>query len=239
MGLGSGLGPNARLTVAPWGDSITAGYGSTPGDVNKNCGYRYPLWQLGQAAGIKMLMVGNQTLPGPDAGVLQKYHGAVSGLSIVGMTNRILAQPGLFPEIACLMAGANDTFVLSPAATMAAQLDTSILTAWNVGQRPGNNRTKLVIVAQIPDVFIGVNVAAIHQLVIDYNALIPALVAAHVAAGRNVKMIDLYTPLGANPGPNFNAGSQPHPNTAGYSLMAPIWFGTPGSGSGLICDYTR
>ena len=106
-------------------------------------------------------------------------------------------------------------------------------------QRPGKNKTNLIIVAQIPDTYTGSNVAAMHATTIAYNALIPGVIAAAVAAGMNVQMIDLYNPLGVSNGtnPNFNNSSVPHQSDAGYQIEAPIWFGKPGSK--LICDYTR
>lgn len=235
-----GLSSNALITIAPWGDSITAGYGSIPGGIAKNCGYRYLLWKYAQDNGARLQFIGNQTLPGPDAGVRQPFHGGIAGDTISAVTGRILTWRGLFPEVVCLMIGANDVMqqILS-AQQMADQLDTAILTAWNVGQRPCINRTKLVIVAQIPDVYTESNVSALHQTTSDYNAKIPGIVSGHVRNGRNVICIDLYTPLGASNGsnPNFNPSSMPHPSDAGYQIMAPIWFGKPGSG--LICDLAR
>lgn len=234
MGLGAGLGSNARLTVCRMGDSITAGYGSTPGAATKGTGVGYPLFQLAAAAGIGIQYLGGQNLPGADADVRQKYHEGVSGATILSITANMNLRFGYHPEVVLLMAGTNDAMVLANVNTMISQLNTAILTAWNLGQRPGVNYTKLVEVAQIPDVNGAQN---IHDLVVAYNALIPGTVATHVAAGRNIKVVDCYTPLGANPGPSFNGASQPHPNDVGYALIAKAWFGTPGSG--LLCDYTR
>lgn len=236
-GLGAGLGSNAQVTVGLIGDSNLAGYGSVPGDSTKNCGCRYPLWVRAKAAGINCMFIGSQTLPGPDAGVRQIYHDAVSGDNIQSAINRANLRVGYFPEIIFVMMGAIDVMALASDVTMASQLDTLITTLWLNGQRPGVNRTKLIIVAQIGDVFTGANIAAMHALTIAFNNRIPGVVAGQVALGRNVKVLDTYTPLGANPGPNWNAGSQPHQSEAGYNLLAPLILGTPGSG--LLIDYGR
>jgi len=240
MGLGSGLGKNARVTIAFDGDSETAGFGSTSGGPTRNIGYRHLLCQLAQVNGINLMSVGDRALPPADANTRQPYSNGLSGDSIAGVTGRILAQPDLFPEIRCLKIGTNDAMqqILTPA-QMAALLFTCIQTSWLIGQRPGTNKTNLIIVAKIPDTYTGTNVAAMHQTTIDYNALIPGVVAACVALGMNVKMIDLYNPLGVSDGlnPNFSPNSVPHQSDAGYIVEAPIWFGVPGSG--LICDYKR
>jgi len=75
-----------------------------------------------------------------------------------------------------------------------------------------------VVVAQI----IPANPPA-SQATMDYivrlNALIPGLVARHQARGERIVMVDQYTPMLAHPNPDGI-----HPDTAGYQVMAGVWF---------------
>ncbi len=230
-----------RWTIGTFGDSEDAGYGDTPGGAGHNCGFRYLLQQLGLASGMNLQFLGNQTLPGADANTEQIFHNGIAGDTIAGATTRVLQQPWLIPQIPLIKVGTNDVLNLAVLGTMTAQLSTHIDTVWFCGQRgPGaTNRTRKIILAQIPDVFTGANVAAMHTLVGQYNAAMPGIVSTKQAAGINIALIDLFTPLGVSNGsnPNFNAGSVPHQSAAGYAIEAPIWFGVPGSG--LICDAGR
>ena len=229
--LGAGLPANCLLTVNPLGDSITAGAGCNPGDSTKNTGYRNPLVTLCTAAGLKVFLIGNNN-SNHDASVVQVFHDGVGGNLISGIkASTVATMPQQAPEVVLMHAGTNDIQSVIPPATIAASLDDLILTCWNLGQRPGVNRTKLIEVAQITDC------NGRTAQVADFNSRIPALVAAHFAAGRNVKIVDMFSALGPNPGTNFNGASQPHPNEFGYQIMAQKWFGTPGSG--LLCDYGR
>lgn len=232
MGLGAGLPANCLLTVNPLGDSITAGTGTNPGDSTQNSGYRNPLVKLCAAAGIRIFTVGGSNIL-HDASVVQVWHDGVGGNTIAQIKASALATiPFQCPEVVLLHAGTNDIAGgILTAQQMQAALDDLILTCWNFGQRSGQNRTKLIEVALITD-----SNGRTPQ-VIAYNAGIPAIVAAHFAAGRNVRLVDMFTALGPNPGANFNGVSVPHPNEFGYNIMAAKWFGTPGSG--LLCDWGR
>jgi lysophospholipase L1-like esterase len=231
MGRGANLIPQCLLTVDPVGDSITQGAGTNPGDTTRNTGYRFPVWNALQAAGINVRLNGQQSA-NHDANVVQVFHDGFSGDTIAQIKARVLNSiPALYPEVVLLHAGTNDIQAATPANTIITALDDLILTIWNLGQRPGFNRLKLIEVAVLCDVHIG---KAITPVV---NAAIPGLCAAHYAAGRNVLAVDMYNTLGPNPGPNFNGASQPHPNETGYQLMAKQWIGQPGSG--LLCDWGR
>ena len=75
-----------------------------------------------------------------------------------------------------------------------------------------------IVVAQI----IPANAPA-SQVTMDYivrlNALIPAMVARHQQRGDRVSMVDMYTPMLSHPNPDGI-----HPDTAGYAVMADVWF---------------
>lgn len=51
------------------------------------------------------------------------------------------------------------------------------------------------------------------------NAQIPAMVAAHQAAGHRVSLVDMYTPMRAYPNPDGI-----HPSAEGSAVMAEVWF---------------
>ena len=76
----------------------------------------------------------------------------------------------------------------------------------------------VVVVAQI----IPANAPA-SPVTMDYivrlNAEIPQMVARHRAHGEHVSMVDMYTPMLAHPNPDGI-----HPDTAGYQVMAGVWF---------------
>jgi hypothetical protein len=61
------------------------------------------------------------------------------------------------------------------------------------------------------------------QTTMDYivrlNAEIPQMVAKHQAHGHHVTMVDMYTPMLAHPNPDGI-----HPDTAGYNVMAAVWY---------------
>jgi len=180
-----------------------------------------------------MFFMGQSSLQ-HDASVAQIYHDGVAGDTIAMIQARALVSiPIHVPEVLLLHAGTNDINIFSTAAaTCLTALDALILLCWNLGQRPGINRLKLIEVAQIPRL-----PNANDSIVTTYNAGIPALASAHRAAGRNVRVVDMNTPLGDPLGSLFNQASAPHPNAAGYQVMAQQWYGTPGSG--LLCDWTR
>lgn len=207
----------ARVSIATYGDSITHGAGTTAADATKNTGFRYPLYALLAAAGMRPLFIGGQA--SGDADVPQIKHDGVDGETISQIDTRVKAgQPARPAEIVLLHAGTNDINASGHSgATVATDLDGLISDVWNYGQRPGDNRTKLIIVAKLPDI------ASHTSVVQDLNALIPAKVAAHVAAGRNVISVDMFTALGAAAGANFNQSSVPHPSVAGYQVMAGVW----------------
>ena len=207
-------------TINGVGDSITLGTGSAPADATKNTGYRYPFWNNLGSAGIKTFFMGQQS-NGHDAGVIPIYHDGVAGDTIAMMKTRVLVSAPLHcPEIVLLHAGTNDANIFStPAAAILTLLDDLILTIWNYGQRPvAFNKTRLIVVAQIcplPN--------ANDSIVVTLNGLIPAMAATHRTNGRNVQVVNMYGALGANPGPNYNGGSPPHPNANGYLIMAQTW----------------
>ena len=61
--------------------------------------------------------------------------------------------------------------------------------------------------------------ATTQDYIVRLNALIPALVARHRAQGDRVSMVDMYTPMLSHPNPDGI-----HPDTAGYQVMADVWF---------------
>jgi len=60
---------------------------------------------------------------------------------------------------------------------------------------------------------------AIDQRIRAFNSYIPGVVQRQQALGRNVSIVDMYTPMLAYPNPDGI-----HPSSAGYRQMAKVWF---------------
>jgi len=236
MGLGAGLATNCLLTVGLYGDSQWHGTGANAGLPTKSTGCRWPLWNLGQQAGINMMFVGSSSL-GADADVRQIYHDGIDGVTINSAQANLVARTPIYPaEVICYCLGTNDCNVNNQAAaTSASQIQTNVAAIWNLGQRSGVNKTKLIELCS------PAATPSNNDKTAGLAALLPGVCTALQAQGMNVRFVDLFTALGANTagnsGANFNPASPPHPNDTGYVLIAQMLFGT--KGSGLLCDYGR
>jgi len=236
MGAGSGLLQNCQVTVGLYGDSQLHGTGANTGLPTKQTGMRWPLWNLGQQAGIGMMFLGSSAL-GADSDVRQIYHDGIDGVTINSAQANLVTRTGQYPpEVIIYYLGTNDCNINNQAAaTSLSQIQTNVAQIWNLGQRAGKNKTKLIILcspAATPNN---------NDKTLGIQQGMPAVITALTALGVNVKGVDLFTILGANTAGNagfyFNPASPPHPNDAGYVLIAQSVFGTPGSG--LLCDYGR
>ena len=213
----------APLRVMPMGDSITEG-GDGAG------GFRRPLFDKMTVAYGMPNFVGERNMRQSDpADFVDPDEDGFSGYRIDQITTgkgfwhapnvdqRLLDWD---PAIVTLHAGTNDAQQdwyfdgdpsqgIPPAIDRLDQLVSRIVRF---------NPDIVVVVAQI----IPANAPA-SQATMDYvvrlNALIPAMVARHRQRGERVSMVDMYTPMLSHPNPDGI-----HPDTAGYAVMADVWF---------------
>jgi lysophospholipase L1-like esterase len=212
--------------VLPLGDSITDGVGSSGG------GYRPQLFHLALAAKRALTFVGTG-MNGPttvDGVTFPRRHEGHSGYTIdhggpgnrsglssdIDLVNVIKAQK---PHIVTLMIGTNDVdtnFDLPNAPVRLGKLMDMILDA---------DPALLLVVAQI----VPTTDDAENVKVREYNAAIPALVAARASAGRHVAMVDMYAAFTANAAyKTALMADKLHPKDAGYTVMAATWYAAVG-----------
>jgi lysophospholipase L1-like esterase len=203
--------------ILPLGDSITAGTGSSDGG-----GYRVELFRQAVTHSQSVTFVGTLT-SGPttvSGKPFPRSHEGHSGFVIdtipqrqglSSVTDAAIAKS--IPHIVLLMIGTNDI-------------------VWNVADEPtklGNLIDKiisdapkaLVVVAQIGPS----NDDARTALIEAYNAGIPAVVQARIAAGKHVSMVDMFTPFVSNV--NYKTAllsDEVHPNDAGYVILGQTWY---------------
>jgi lysophospholipase L1-like esterase len=236
MGLAAGLASNCLLTVGWFGDSNFHGTGANTGLPTKQSGSRWPLWNLLQQNGINTFWVGDSNNL-HDADVVQVYHDGIDGTTISSNQATLAGRMAInAPEVVVYCMGTNDCIGGQAAATSLLQIQTNVAALWDIGQRPGVNKTRLIIVCSPPAT------PSNNSLAQGMSQGLPAVVSAINNGGqRNCKFVDLWTILGTNTvgnaGANFNPASSPHPNDAGYVLIAQSVLGA--KGSGLLIDYTR
>lgn len=206
--------------VMPLGDSITDGFG-TPG------GYRIPLFTKMASEGRRLTFVG-RNMNGPDtvqvgatAVSFPRHHEGYSGYTIDPLGGRQGISPLVDdaikmgkPHIILLQIGTNDIDldldVANAPTRLGALLDKIVADAPNA----------LLVLAKITPL----NYDAGNVRVRAYNDAMPALVAARVAKGKHILLVDNYAPFVAEA--SFKTSllaDQWHPNPQGYSIMASVW----------------
>lgn len=195
--------PQDTIRIMPLGDSITEGVNSY-----QYGGYRVVLWQLAQAARWHVQFVGSVRI-GP-ASLPDKHNEGHSGWRIDQISAKIV--PWLQktkPQIILLHIGTND---LRQGYSVAVALDRlSTL----IDQITSTQPDAILIVAQIAPQ----GEPAINAKVVEYDNAIPALVAQKVAHNKKVEYVDMYDAVPVN-----YISDHIHPNTAGYALMAHVWY---------------
>jgi lysophospholipase L1-like esterase len=210
----------APCRIMPLGDSLTFGVGSASGG-----GYRVPLFRSTLAAKQSIVFVGSN-MNGPatvDGVAFPSAHEGYRGYAIDPGSGReglsplvdkvIAAHP---PHVVLLLAGTNDvgaTIIDPPRAPdrLGALIDRVIAAAPEA----------LVVAAQIPPSMDD----ATNKRIEAFNAALPAVVAARVAAGKHVLLVDAYAALASRA--DFKSAlmfNQFHPNDAGYALIAARWY---------------
>ena len=202
----------APLRVMPIGASITMGQGV-------NGGYRLPLEQMFQGAGIPMQFVGR--IDWNSKGMTWPNHDGYPGHRIDqienGATNafKITSEPiapavrELRPDAILLFVGTNDVRQNYKLDEAPARLDHLVGT----------------LMEAAPDARILVSNLTSDQHFDDavrrYNADVAALVARRAAAGQKVQLVDNYSAV--NPATDMS-GDLTHPDAGGYIKIARTWF---------------
>ena len=219
---------SAQTRILCLGDSITHG-----GDLG-HASYRYPLWNMLQAAGDSVDFVGSrQTVNGGDGGAIpdvtmypdyyttfdrdhEGYWGWTTG-QILGIVDA--AAQAALPDVVLVHLGTNDIGQSGAAgvATARANLAT-IIERLRLAQP---NVT--ILLSQVVPIGPGSGYFANTDQVVPLNAQIADLVAESDNARSRVVLVDQFT--------GFDAVTdmQPdgiHPNIAGETRMAATWFAT-------------
>jgi len=211
---------NKPCAIMPFGDSITAGSGSSGG------GYRVELFHNAVLAKKNLTFVGSQS-EGPDAvdGVpFPKRHEGHPGYTIDGQMGIlplvVNALHAAKPNIVTLMIGTNDVngYVDLPNAPkrLGNLIDTIVSTDPNL----------LLIVAKIVPTTDDDENARIRA----YNDAIPAVVQPRADAGKHVILVDMYSAFVANAEyKTAYMNNFIHPNDAGYAVIGDVWYASVSS----------
>ena len=209
-------GGGAACVILPLGDSITYGYGSTTGG-----GYRVDLFSAAVAANKSITFVGSQSSgPATLAGkTFPKGNEGHSGYTMYdssktsGIAGAITdsAIRNYKPNIILLMIGTNDmhySLDLANAPTRLGQLLDEILT---------DAPSALLVVATV----IPAN-GTQNGLTQTFNTAIPGLIQARASQGKHIIGVDMYAAMKSWSLTIYHDSE--HPNDAGYSIMANVWY---------------
>lgn len=216
-------GAGAPLRVMPLGDSITEGYDEST--LGADGGYRTDLWQLFQADGRAVDLVGSQS--GGPARLGDKGHEGHGGWRVdhiaggpstvcgnmssgANVTGWVTAAR---PDAVLLHIGTNDIFqgcaVGTGSATLAGRL--SKLIDYITGAAPSAD-VYVATITPMADIAKNAQVDA-------YNARIPGIVKSK--AGGRVHLVDVNAAV-----PVADVSDGVHPTNGGYSKMAARWYGS-------------
>jgi lysophospholipase L1-like esterase len=190
-------------TIMPLGDSITDGQNGTGG-------YRSDLWQMLQADGGYLDLVGSQWA-GP-AMLADRSHEGHSGWRIDQIDAQLAGWLSTYrPDIVLAHLGTND-----------------VSQRYDLAQAPSRLAALIDrITAALPDttVYVATIVprgdADDEELTATYNAAIPAIVQTRADAGMQVRLVDMHAALDTT-----DLADGIHPTNGGYSKMASHWHRT-------------
>jgi lysophospholipase L1-like esterase len=212
------------------GDSIT----QSNADDSSSSSPRKSLYdKLNAAGGYTFAYTGHSTsnLDGlPSSPDTYRYHSGVSGSLIgndedprAGHTQRIptwWTQGKLAtnkPNVILIMLGTNDIIVpvdLRSAPTRMNTLLNTIFALPNIG-------SPSVFVSTIPP---NKYVPEAPARIAAFNAALPAIIEAQRALGRDVTLVDHFTPLNNAYATAIKASDNLHPNTVGNNIIGQTWF---------------
>ena len=216
------------LRIMPLGDSITRGTndinypnGDIPG------GYRRKLGELLTAQGVAFDFVGEKTdnaAPGMDPD-----HNGNNGWRTDQMLAKLASWLPRDPQVVLLMAGTNDIVQGVPVAKAAEQLENLII---EITSTLPSCRLHVATILPITQDWQGRTAAELNANADAYNAEIRARVAAHAAAGREVRLVDMNALVVLDdPDPLldfYQPGDGIHPGQAGYDQLGNLWFESMG-----------
>ncbi|PVH80470.1 carbohydrate esterase family 3 protein [Cadophora sp. DSE1049] len=206
--LSTGLASSAKLStstalrILALGDSITYGFNENPSNS-----YRKFLQCSLSTSGVPVTYIGTTTSGDWTNNAVDGYVGQT--IEQIGSSASWILSQTPPPNLVLLHAGSNDILHSVDVATAPERLGTLIDT---VIKATGAS----VLVAQI--IRLGEGYTEYNTLVDTYNAAIPAVVAARVAAGKNVKVVDMSGQVDAD---ELIDGI--HPIAEGYRKMAAAW----------------
>lgn len=195
---------SAHFRVMPLGDSITVGVGSTSGDGYRTplAQYMVPVEQLYTAQWVGSQTSGSQSDP---------YNEGHSGWQISDLTAQIDGWMATEqPDLVLLEGGVNDARAGVDSATMAARMQALL------GRILADSPSARVIVADIVPPWYGTQQDAASVAVQQYDAQLPAVVAA---AGPRVSLARMSAAVSSS-----QLGDGLHPTDAGYWDMAWVWW---------------
>ncbi len=211
------------------GDSITQS--NADGDANSSP--RKSLYDLLKPQNVTFTYTGHfadnvDGLPasgGTAETNLYQYHSGVSGIRIGNATDGVIQNlpsnwgqgriATVKPEIILMMLGTNDVLGNMNAETAPARLSElidEIMSFSGVG-------TPTIFVSTIPPSNLG---PAATARALAFNSALPDVIAAQRIAGRDIYLVDAFTPLNAN----YANTMQPdgiHPNAIGNGVIGQVW----------------
>lgn len=199
-----------RNVLMPLGDSQTNGSQSTA--AIQSAGYRWVLDQLARALGLALKFVGDQQ----TGSFANNWHQGVGALDLDAIRiNSRAARQAVQPDGILLNGGIN-TLTATTAAAAATAMTNLINDCWDLAAHnlPGGGSTlRWMLVTNV--LRYQFDLVTVNPKVIDFNTnFLPGVVAAQVAQGRNVVILDGYSRV-----PSIGADLI-HPDDTGYTQWA-------------------
>ncbi|WP_165423492.1 SGNH/GDSL hydrolase family protein [Ktedonosporobacter rubrisoli] len=203
--------PDHIVRIMPLGDSITAGDTFSKGfKTSVAGGYRTPLWSDCMQEQWHVVFVGSQV--GGPASLTDKAHEGHPGWRIDQISAHVVSWLRMYqPDIILLQIGTNDILQHYHVNTAPARL------SYLLAQISSTLPLATTIVAQITPL----GQPQLDAQVVAFNRTIPLIVKSIADQGRHIEYTDMYDAV-----PESDLSDGIHPNSAGYVLMATVWFDT-------------